>query len=326
MSELKPEADYKSPLRKLVKFFEQSRNKWKEKYLQAKRTVKRLSNRVRYFSVRKEQWKNKANAAEKELKQLRLRSKNQQKELEQLKKKPALVERNKPLEPFEIVPFHHRYSIGQIMLDLSLVLLASNSLRGTSRGLEIILKFFQLESPVPSWYTARFWLLRLGYYKLTTPKEYAGDWIWIVDHTIQLGSEKCLVILGVRICHLPPSGTCLTHDCLEPITLVPLKKSTGEIVFEQLEKSIEKTGIPREIIGDYGSDLKAGIERFCQAHPETDYIHDIKHKTALLLKKELENHEAWMNFTRLAAQTKLEIQQTSLAFLSPPALRVNHVT
>jgi hypothetical protein len=30
----------------------------------------------------------------------------------------------------------------------------------------------------------------IGYYKLTKPKEKAADWVWIVDHTIQLGVEK----------------------------------------------------------------------------------------------------------------------------------------
>jgi len=32
MLELKTKQNYKSPLSKLVKFFEQSRNQWKEKY------------------------------------------------------------------------------------------------------------------------------------------------------------------------------------------------------------------------------------------------------------------------------------------------------
>ena len=31
----------------------------------------------------------------------------------------------------------------------------------------------------------------------------------------------------------------------------------------------EKTGVPREIIADHGSDLKLGIEKFCNQHKET---------------------------------------------------------
>jgi len=38
-----------------------------------------------------------------------------------------------------------------------------------------------------------------SYYKLIRPKPKAHDWVWIVDHTVQLGAEKCLLILGVRL-------------------------------------------------------------------------------------------------------------------------------
>jgi hypothetical protein len=98
-------------------------------------------------------------------------------------------------------------------------------------------------------------------------------------------------------------------------------ESNGEIVWQQLEETAEKTGIPREIIGDQGSDLASGIKKFCQNHPETCYIYDIKHKTAAVLKHELENDEKWLEFTKLAAKTKTQVQQTSLASLSPPNQR-----
>ncbi len=100
------------------------------------------------------------------------------------------------------------------------------------------------------------WLLRLGYYKLTRPKIQANDWVWIVDHTIQLGCEKGFVILGIRLCNLPPAGNCLKHEDVEAITLSPVTQSNGEVVTELLEKSIAKTGVPRMIVGDYGSSFQ----------------------------------------------------------------------
>jgi hypothetical protein len=311
---------YKSPLRKLVKFFEQSRNQWKEKSIEAKSTLKRLSNRVRYLETTKAEWKQKAILLEKELKQLRLQAEKKSEDLELKKKRIQPTTQAVPTGKFEVVPFHHKYSVDHIMLCISFVLSAASSLRGASRCLETVITFLQLSLPVPSWYTVRLWLLRLGYYKLTRPKELATDWIWIVDHTIQLGEEKALVILGIRMRDIP-SDSCLKYEDMEPITLLPVKHSNGEIVYEQLEETIEKTGVPREILGDYGSDLKVGVETFCQAHPETDYVHDIKHLTAILLKRELQDEEEWVNFISLAAKTKKQIQQTSLAFLSPPNQR-----
>jgi hypothetical protein len=161
-----------------------------------------------------------------------------------------------------------------MMMFIMLILSAATSFRCASRVFEITMTSLQLPFTSPSWYSGRLWLLRVGYYKLTRKKEKANDWVWIVDHTIQIGTDN------------------------------------GEIVFQQLEEAIEKTGVPKEIIGDQGSDLAKGIKKFCQAHPETCYIYDIKHKTAAVLKHELEHDEKWLEFTKLAAKTKLEVQQT----------------
>lgn len=106
----------------------------------------------------------------------------------------------------------------------------------------------------PSWYTGRLWLLRVGYYKLTRAKEQAKDWVWIVDHTVQIGPMKCFVILGLRLAHLPPPGTCLRLEDVEPIVLEPVRESTGKIVYTQLVAAAKKTGIPRAIVSEKGAD------------------------------------------------------------------------
>jgi histidinol-phosphate/aromatic aminotransferase/cobyric acid decarboxylase-like protein len=58
---------YKSSLRKLVRFFERSRDQWKAKCLEAKATAKGLKHRIRYLEQSKKQWKTKAKELEKEL-------------------------------------------------------------------------------------------------------------------------------------------------------------------------------------------------------------------------------------------------------------------
>jgi hypothetical protein len=215
----------------------------------------------------------------------------------------------------------HQFSLGLVGLFLSLVLSAAVSLRGASRVLELVSTVLELPEAAPAWYTGRLWVLRVGYYKLTRPKEQATDWVWIIDHTIQLGVQKCLVIVGVRLSALPPPGTCLRHEHVEPIALVPVQTSTGAVVYQQLTDAVAQTGVPREILSDGGSDLQAGIAQFQQAHPETQAIYDIKHKTALMLKHELAEDSRWQTFTQQAAQTKQRVQQTPLAFLAPPTQR-----
>ncbi|OQY12540.1 MAG: hypothetical protein B6I33_06360, partial [Propionibacterium sp. 4572_24] len=186
---------------------------------------------------------------------------------------------------------------------------------------EIFVQHWNLSAEAPHWTTGRMWLLRVGLYKLTRPKTIADDWVWIVDHTVQIGTEKCLVVLGVRLSELPPVGTCLTLADLEPLHIEPMPKSNSELVHHELESVVEKTGEPRLILDDHGSDLYGGVKLFCQQHPHTSEIYDITHKAARLLKSQLEADELWSRFCTQAGQTKFQTQQTELAFLIPPSQR-----
>ena len=208
-----------------------------------------------------------------------------------------------------------------VLAVVSLVLSAATSLRGAGRALTVMQECYGLVPWSPSWSSTRLWLLRLGYYKLTRAKEQGSDWVWIVDHVVQTGPEKCLLIVGIRLRALPVVGEYLTHADVEPIAIYPVTQSNGEIVYQQLEEARKQTGVPREILSDQGSDLHKGITQFCHAHPETSFIYDIKHKVAAVLKRDLGADQMWQEFARLAGQTTQRVQQTALAALAPPRQR-----
>jgi hypothetical protein len=216
---------------------------------------------------------------------------------------------------------HHQYGVQQVLLVVSLVLSAATSLHGAGRAIAVMQACAGLVPWSPSWSSTRLWLLRLGYYKLTRAKEAGDDWVWIVDHVVQTGQEKCLLIVGIRLSAVPAVGEYLTHADVEPIAIYPVTQSNGEIVYQQLEETRKRTGVPREILSDQGSDLHKGIKQFCHAHPETRFIYDIKHKVAAVLKRELGADTAWQEFSRLAGQTSQRVQQTALAALAPPRQR-----
>jgi hypothetical protein len=216
---------------------------------------------------------------------------------------------------------HHQYGVQQVLLVVSLVLSAATSLRGAGRAIAVMQACAGLVPWSPSWSSTRLWLLRLGYYKLTRAKEVGEDWVWIVDHVVQTGQEKCLLIVGIRLSAVPVVGEYLTHTDVEPIAVYPVTQSNGEIVYQQLEEARKRTGVPREILSDQGSDLHKGIKEFCQVHPETSCIYDIKHKVAAVLKRELGASPTWQAFARLAGQTTQRVQQTALAALAPPRQR-----
>jgi len=78
---------YKSPRRKLLRFFEKSRDQWKAKCLEAKATVKRLQNRVRFLETSKARLQHRVSDLEGDLKTLKRLLQEKDNELDQLKKK-----------------------------------------------------------------------------------------------------------------------------------------------------------------------------------------------------------------------------------------------
>jgi len=85
-AEAKQAKQYRSPQRKLVRFFAKSRNQWKAKCLDAKTTMKRLQNRVRFLERSKDRWKRRSTELEAELGTLKADLRARDKELAILKK------------------------------------------------------------------------------------------------------------------------------------------------------------------------------------------------------------------------------------------------
>jgi hypothetical protein len=192
------------------------------------------------------------------------------------------------------------------------------SLRGVPRVLAVLAEAFGWSLSIPHWTTGRLWLLRLGHALLTAALDKAEDWGWLIDHSVQIGQEKCLVILGIRLQDLPKPGVCLRHSDMQLIALVPRKSWTRQEVDEQLEAASQRTGIPRVIVDDHGADVAGGVRLFQERHPESVAIYDAKHKAACLLKGRLTKNPRWQEFQQQLAQTRCAIQQTELAFLVPP--------
>jgi hypothetical protein len=220
------------------------------------------------------------------------------------------------------VPRGQQYAAGVVLRFLALVLEKGASFRGAAGALDLLRPPTgpAENSPVES--TGRLWLMRVGLAALMSPKVIAADWVWMVDHSIQIGSCKCLVILGIRRSEFAIARP-LCHQDMELIDLVPMEHATKQTVAVCLEDAVAKTGVPRAILSDHGADLHGATAIFREQHPETSELYDIKHKAACLLKARLERDERWKRFASQSGQAKFTIQQTPLAFLVPPGQRSN---
>jgi hypothetical protein len=72
----------------------------------------------------------------------------------------------------------HHYSLLQVFTVLSLILSSASSIRGETRAVKIFYSGYRLDEPGAAYSTARVWLLRLGYSKLTREKEVVEEWVW----------------------------------------------------------------------------------------------------------------------------------------------------
>ena len=81
------EKTYSSPQRKLVKFFERSRNQWKAKSQTAKTGLKRLGTRLRRVERRNADYQQQLGVLQRQVAEWRAKHEETVRELEELKKK-----------------------------------------------------------------------------------------------------------------------------------------------------------------------------------------------------------------------------------------------
>jgi len=207
-----------------------------------------------------------------------------------------------------------------VRLAVDLVLQAGASMRGAAAGLSLIAARLGLDVAMPSGSAVRSWLLRLGCHALTCPLP-GGVWVWLIDHTVQIGACKLLVIVGCLLSEAPLGERPLRQSDLHLVHLSLMEHSTQETVAVELERAAQRTGTPRQIVSDQGSDLNGGVKRFQQRHTGIAHVHDLAHQAANVLKQRWGKDERWSAFTARLAQAGAKLRQTREAYLLPPTAR-----
>jgi len=214
----------------------------------------------------------------------------------------------------------HVYPLLLVRLALTWACEAHTSYRG------IALIFASLRGVVaavgPCAETIRLWLLRVGLLLLRRPLPRCLDWVFLVDLTIQLGTHKCLVILGVPLSQLRRTGYSPDHHDVHVLSLHVLTRCNGTIVSGHLSTVSKRVGVPVQIVSDHGSDVLAGIRLFRQKNRHVVETYDITHGLAILLKNQLEPDPCWTSFVKACQSTRQQLQQAVGSFLQPPAWRI----
>lgn len=133
-------------------------------------------------------------------------------------------------------------------------------LRATEIVLRMVFEWLGIATSVPDWTTIRTWMQRLGVAEIKEPLERADDWVWLADHSNQIGQEKVLVVLAVRASQLPPRGTPLRHEDVRVLTVQPGTTWKTEDVAAVYESLAKRHGAPRAVFCDGASELRDATE------------------------------------------------------------------
>jgi hypothetical protein len=224
-------------------------------------------------------------------------------------------------DDFSPPPRGGHYSCSLVALFIDLYLETAASLRCVASTVAVIVRHFNLAISVPSFTTIRAWVLRLGCYALLRPLPQDVPWLWIIDHTIQIGEKKLFVIVGCPLPAVPFGQRCLSLADLHLVALVPMEQSNQDLIDAELEKATQRTGAPRELLSDQAGDLTKGIERYQQRHGETAAVGDVAHYGANVLENRWQRDPRWAEMVKRFSAINQQIRQTADAFLLSPTLR-----
>jgi len=166
----------------------------------------------------------------------------------------------------------------------------TTSIRSIAKLYEELNKYHAVDTV--SYSCIRQWILRMGLGVLQQTVQKRNDWVYIIDFSIQLGTERCLLILGVTMEQLQNEGYSLNHKMVKVLDIYVQTNFNAERVHARLETTQTNTGSPLQIISDRGADVKKGIELFCDNHNDVISSYDI-------IKKKVKNGQRYSGMVNI---------------------------
>jgi hypothetical protein len=296
---------YKSPWRVLAGILLRSRDTQSERARRKAEEIKQLNR----LNQRQERALANANAelAEQRFQIAQLKTENQR-----LRQQPAVLPHDPPLP-------NHKF--GPKMISVCANLAMKVGLRASIKSMELVMDWLGIKVRLPVWTTVRTWLMRLGVAALEAPVEQADDWIWMADHSNQIGQEKALAVIGIRASNVPPPGVAIRHEDVRLLMLEPAVNWKTDDVAAAYDRLAEKAGHPLAVITDGANELRDSVQTLQNQRKSTILLSDFKHFAANVLKKVVGSDERFLEFTSQTGRTRSAIQQTELAHLTPVSVR-----
>jgi len=293
---------FKSPLRVVAQDLWRSRENKKQKCRDLKKQLDEAKQVIARQEAEIQREKEKTRMLQEQMQ--RLKDQNRQQT-----QRGCVLPKDPPLKG-------HKFGCRMICLTVNLARVIG--LRPTERVLKIVWEWLGVKQYLPDWTTIRIWLLRVGVAALREPIERGDDWVWMADHSNQIGPEKALVVLAVRASQLPPPGETLKHEDVRLLTVQPGTAWKCEDMASVYRQLARRYGHPRALLCDGAVELREGAKCLQNERSDTIVIQDFKHKAAIFLKAAIGDHPRFAEFNTQLGKTRSAIQQTELAHLTPP--------
>lgn len=217
-----------------------------------------------------------------------------------------------------VVVANHSYPAQLIALAVFIVVHANGSLRGAAKTIAYVSRMMGWDYGQPSHTTIRRWVLRSGLYLLEYGKAKSGDYVGIIDESIQIGKEKLLLFLGVRLSPDQSLAAPLTMADTEVLGMEVQQSWTGEEVSDFIaDRLAHHQGIElKYMISDKGTNLLAALRTLGMVH-----VSDCSHMLMNIVKKLFNEEKSLSEFCSQISGLRQRYLLTDLGFLLPSTLR-----
>jgi len=213
---------------------------------------------------------------------------------------------------------NHHFPAEMIALAVFIVVHANGSLRCAAKTVAYFATLMGWEYTQPSHATVDNWTRRLGLYALDHLKQKSGRYVAIIDESIQIGREKCLLLLGVKLSD-------------EQSHFAPLALSEVEVLGVEVQNSWKADEVAEFISGrlgqhpdidlqymvsDQGTNLLGAFAKLGLAA-----VADCTHVIMNALKKLLAQHVPLQEISAFMGTYRRQNTMSERSYLCPPTLR-----
>jgi hypothetical protein len=192
---------------------------------------------------------------------------------------------------------HHQYSLWFVLMLIEMQKYGGMSLRGCRHCVGTMLLILDLGCRIPSHNSIRNWLCKSGNYRVRIGQEQGGIYVIYVDESIVFGSEKVLLILGIRIENIPADRS-VSHQDMEVLYV----GFSTEWKSEHIEAELAKIAVNKQIlyvVSDEGTNLRKAYLSCRYTH-----IEDCTHILANHLKRIYGEDETFEDFRKLIGKCR----------------------